>query len=111
MSADEKDAMREIIVSDWNLSEQQADLIVQISCERTAKGLDYFRLTHGFFEVTTVEDRKAFLKTLFKIANAANETSNDEIETIRRVAKSLKVSHKDFIDAKLTIPRKDRKGF
>ncbi len=110
MSNEEREAMRKIIAQDWNLSAQQADLLVRVSCDRTTRGLDYFRLSHGFFDCTTFDERRDFLKTLFKIANASDKTSNDEIEEIRRVAKSLKLSHQDFIDAKLTIPRKDRNG-
>lgn len=110
MSNEEREAMRKIIAQDWNLSAQQADLLVCISRDRTTRGLDYFRLSHGFFDCTTFDERRDFLKTLFKIANASDKTSNDEIEEIRRVAKSLKLSHQDFIDAKLTIPRKDRNG-
>ena len=110
ISGQEQEAVRRVMAEDWDLSERQADLLVSISCDRTTRGLDYFRLSHGFFECTTLEERKRFLKTLFRVANASNKTDNDEIEEIRRIAKSLKLSHKDFIDAKLTIPREDRNG-
>ncbi len=53
---------------------------------------------------------KRFLKSLFQIANASEKTSFDEIEEIRFIAQQLKLSHSDFIEAKLTIPREDRKG-
>lgn len=107
---EERETMCRIIAEDWDLSHEQAGMLVQISCDRTTKGLDYFRLSLGFFECTTLEERKEFLKTLFRIANATDKTDNEEIEEIRRVAKGLKLSHKDFIDAKLTIPREDRNG-
>lgn len=109
-SSEERDAMNSIIVEDWGLTKEQAELFVTISCDRTTSGLDYFRLSHGFFKCTNIEERRRFVKTLFRIANAADKTSNDEIEEIRRIAKSLKLSHKDFIDAKLTISREDRNG-
>ena len=54
------------------------------------------------------DERKVFLKCLFKIANASDMTSYKEIEEIRRISNSLKLPHEDFIEAKLTIPRKDR---
>ena len=85
-------------------------MLVDISCDRMTKGLDYFRLSCSFFESTTHQERQEFLKTLFRIANAANKTSLDEIEEIRRISKSLKLFHQDFSDAKLTIPREDRHG-
>jgi len=110
MAAAEREAMRDIIAADWELPAEQADLLVRVGCDRTTKGLDYFRLSHGFFDATSHDERKAFVQTLFRVANAAGKTSNEEIETIRRISKSLRVSHQDFIDAKLTIPREDRKG-
>lgn len=110
MSDQERDAIRDIIAADWSLASEQAGVLVRVACDRTTKGLDYFRLSHGFFVCTSLEERKDFLKTLFKVANASEKTSHDEIEQIRRVANSLKLSHKDFIDAKLTIPREDRNG-
>ncbi|MBN2684406.1 MAG: TerB family tellurite resistance protein [Pontiellaceae bacterium] len=110
ISIEEKKAMCHILADDWNLSADEAKLLVDISCERTTKGLDYFRLTCGYFECTDIPERKAFLKTLFKVANAANKTDNEEIEEIRRISHSLKLAHQDFIDAKLTISREDRNG-
>jgi len=111
ISDQEKNVMRDILIQDWNISGEQADLLVHISSERATKGLDFYRLSYSFFNCTTLDERKEFIKTLFKIANATDKTSREEIEEIRRIAQALKVSHQDFIEAKLTIPRKDRKGF
>ena len=94
----------------WQLPEEEAQLIMEISHQRIMKGLDSVRLTKGFCECTTIPERKAFIKGLFAIANVANKTSGQEIEEIRSIAKALELSHQDFIDAKLTIPRKDRRG-
>jgi hypothetical protein len=44
------------------------------------------------------------------VANAADQTSFEEIEEIRIIAKGMDLSHQDFLDAKLAIPREDRKG-
>ena len=80
----------------------------EISCQRDLKGLDYYRTTRGFFDCTTHDERKAFLKCLFKIANASDMTSRQEVEEIRSIARSLKLPHEDFIEAKLTITKEDR---
>ncbi len=107
--AEEKE-IRSIISRDWDLSAQDAELLFSLSLDRVRNGLDYFRLSHNYFAVTTHEERREFIKTLFRVANASEKTDNQEIEEIRRVSQSLKLSHKDFIDAKLTIPRQDRNG-
>lgn len=109
ISSEEREAMHRVIAEDWALSNKQAALLVDISCKRTTRGLDYVRLSNGYFDCTTLEERRKFLKTLFRIANAANKTDYDEIEEIRRVANSLKLLHRDFIDAKLTISSEDRR--
>jgi len=111
ISDQEKKVMEKILTRDWNLSAKQADLLIQISAERAVKGLDFYRIAYSFYGVTTVDERKDFIKTLFKIANARNKTSRKEIEQIRRISQALKVTHKDFIEAKLTISREDRNGF
>jgi len=104
----EKQTIEQVLADEWGLSKHDAKIVAAISCERTLKGLDYFRLARGFFECTTIDERKNFLKCLFRIANVSEKTSYDETEEIRKIAASLKLSHKDFIDAKLTIPDEDR---
>ncbi len=110
ISEGEKRTIEEVLSTQWGLSEQQAQIVTQISCDKTLQGLDYFRLTRGFFDCTTLDERRNFIKCLFRIANASEKTSYDEIEEIRKIATSLKLTHKDFIDAKLTIPDEDREA-
>lgn len=103
----EKDAIRQILTAAWQLSNDEAAVVAEICFYRTIKGMDYFRLTRGFFECTNIDNRRSFLACLFKVANASEKTSHDEIEQIRRISRSLKLDHKDFIAAKLTISDED----
>jgi len=107
-SQKESDTLVSLLISDWNLTEPEAVLLTEIVRRRVMEGVDYHYLTHSFFEQTTVEERKQFLKCLFKMANASEKTSYEEIEEIRTIANCLKISHSDFIDAKLTISDGDR---
>lgn len=107
ISNEEKEAMKWHLSKLWELPEDQADLVTEISCSRVLRGLDYSRLTRSFFECTTINERKLFLTFLFQIANACKKTSHDETEEIRRISNSLKLSHQDFIAAKITISDKD----
>jgi uncharacterized tellurite resistance protein B-like protein len=108
ISDEEKRSIKQILSTQWSVSEREAQAVAEISCETTLKGLDYFYLTRGFFDCTSIDERRKFLKCLFQIANASEKTSYAETEEIRRIATSLKLSHKDFIEAKLTIPDEDR---
>ncbi len=106
----EREAMSQALRQLWNVPEDEARLITEMSHARIMHGLDMVRLTTGFCHHTTIEERKSFLRCLFAIANAAEDTSHDEIEAIRQIAKSFELPHQEFIKAKLTIPRQDRGG-
>ena len=106
----EREAMTLGLRELWNVPEDEARLITEMSRARIMHGLDLVRLTTGFCRYTTIEERKAFLRCLFAIANAAEDTSHAEIEAIRHLAKALELPHQEFIEAKLTIPRQDRGG-
>ena len=106
----EREAMSLALRELWNVPGDEARLITEMSQARIMHGLDLVRLTSGFCHHTTIEERKAFLRCLFAIANAAEDTSHAEIETIRQIAKSFELPHQEFIEAKLTIPRQDRGG-
>jgi uncharacterized tellurite resistance protein B-like protein len=108
ISESERHTIQSVLAEEWKLSHQEAVLVTGIACQRVLKGLDYYRTTRGFFDCTEHDERKAFLKCLFKIANASDMTSYEEVEEIRRISTGLKLSHQDFIEAKLTIPREDR---
>ena len=106
----EREAMSLGLRQLWNVPDDEARLITEMSRARIMHGLDLVRLTTGFCRYTTIEERKAFLRCLFAIANAAEDTSHAEIEAIRHLAKALELPHQEFIEAKLTIPRQDRGG-
>ena len=110
VSPEETTAMVKVLQQHWKLTEQQAHVVVEISHHRIFRGLDGVRLVKRFNDFTTRAERKDFLDCLFAVANAADQTSFDEIEEIREIAKGLELDHQDFIDAKLKVAREDRKG-
>ena len=63
--------------------------------------MDLHRLTREFFEATDDAERGRFLETLFQVAEAHGGKSHVEIEEVRKIARMLHLSHRDFISAKL----------
>ena len=110
VSSEETKVMSAVLQRHWTLTDEQAQLVAEISHHRIFRGLDSVRLVKRFSDFTTRMERKEFLHCLFEVANAADKTSFDEIEEIRDIAKGLELSHQDFIDAKLAISREDRGG-
>jgi len=92
----------------WLLPEAQAALVAQVAASEIGRGLDYYRLSREFFECTDEDERVRFMDVLFAVADGDGRVSYEEIEEIRTIANVQKLSHKQFIDAKLKIPRERR---
>ena len=104
----EFDSMVSAIKGNWELTDVEAALVAETAVSTITKGLDYYRLSRRFFESTTEDERVHFMDALFAVADGDSGVSYEEIEEIRTIATVLKLTHKQFIDAKLKIPRERR---
>ena len=104
----ERSLMLSALQDHWGLSSLEASIVAEAALSEISKGMDYFRLTRQFFECTTEEERLGFLDVLFAITAADGGATFEEIEEIRSIANVLKLTHQQFIDAKLKIPRELR---
>lgn len=108
VTEDEFNAIVAALQLNWGISPSEAALVAEVSVSETAKGLDLYRLGRLFFEDTTEDERVRFMEVLFVVAAGDGKVSYEETEDIRLIAKMLKLTHKQFIDAKLKIPREQR---
>lgn len=104
----EFDTMVSAIKGNWELSDIEAAMVAESAVSAITKGLDYYRLSRRFFESTNEDERLHFMDALFAVADADGRVSYEEIEEIRTIATVLKMTHKQFIDAKLKVPRERR---
>lgn len=104
----EYDTMSNALKRCWEIDQKEAALVTEVAVSEISKDLDLFRLSREFFESTTEDERVCFLDVLFAVADGDGRVSHEEIEEIRLIAKMLKFTHKQFIDAKLKIPRERR---
>lgn len=110
LSTEEQSQIQKILEKVWNLSPQEAALIAEVSVKHAKDNLDLITIARRFVEWTSYEERQQLVIQLFQIANASENVSSAEIERIRTISQALKISHSDFIQAKLTISREDRGG-
>jgi uncharacterized tellurite resistance protein B-like protein len=104
----ETGAMEEAIKNYLGVSDTEAALVAEISVSEIARGLDYYRLSREFFESTTEDERVRFLDVLFAVADGDEGVSYLETEEIRTISTVLKLTHRQFIDAKLKVPAERR---
>ena len=108
VTEDEFDRMVHALQAGWDITPEAAAFVAEVAVSEASAELDFFRLTRQFFTSTTEVERVRFLDVLFAVADADGRVSYDEIEEIRRIARSLNLTHKQFIGAKLKIPRERR---
>ena len=108
VTEEEFEAMLAVMLQQWELPRDAAAFVAEIAVDEISKDLDFYRLTRRFFELTGGDERLRFLDVLFAVAQADGRVSYAETEEIRTVSKMLKLTHKQFIDAKLKIPRDQR---
>ena len=101
-------AIVEALRSGWEIGRQEAAFVAEVAVSEIGPDMDYYRLSREFFEGTTEKERASFIEVLFQVAAADGRASNEEIEEIRSISNSLRLTHKAFINAKLTLPREKR---
>ena len=108
VTEDEFDAMVESLQAGWDITREIAAYVAEVAVSQVGAALDYYRVVREFFTATTEDERVRFLEVLFAVADADGRVSHYEIEEIRRIANGLNLTHKQFIDAKLTVPGERR---
>ncbi len=104
----EFESMVSAIQTHWKLSDIESALVAEVAVNEIGKDMDYYRLSRGFFESTNEQERVRFLDVLFAVADGDGFVSNAEIEEIRTIATVLKLTHRQFIEAKLKVPGQRR---
>ena len=106
----EYETMKYALGKCWQIGDEEAAVVSEVAISEISKDLDYYRLSREFFESTSGEQRICFLDVLYAVADGDGRVSFEEIEEIRTIANMLKLTHQQFIDAKLKIPRERRAG-
>lgn len=104
-------AMQAALQAHMGVDADTAVFVSEVAISPAAHNLDLIRTARQY---ATASDRREvrlhLLDMLFGVAVADGYATQDEIEEIRAIAKSLQLTHKEFIGAKLKIPREKREN-
>lgn len=103
ISHEETRAMERIVTQWAGLPEEQAVIVVQIAKTQSILfgGTENYLVTREFNQLATHEQKFALLHCLFAISASDESISTLEDNEIRRIAKELRLTHKDFIAVRL----------
>lgn len=103
VTAAEKDAMQEALLRYWDLTADQAALVIEVAVSEEAQYLDFFRLSREFGEHFTYDESLKMARALFAVGAADGKVSFEETEEIRSIVTGIKLTHQEFIEAKLHV--------
>ena len=101
-------AMVEALQRHWGVTEEKANIVAEVAISAVGANTDYYRSAREFFSVTDAQERIQFLDVLFAVADGDGKVTTPETEFIRSISNSFKLTHRNFIDAKIKIPRERR---
>lgn len=103
--ADDVVASSEVVMVDkhlrteWGLTRGDAAVLCQVGIARELEKLDVYRLGESLKKSAPEQRRRKLLAALFRIAEA-DDLGDAEAVELRKISKSLGLTHRDFIAAK-----------
>ena len=99
---DELNAAASALVSLYGLSEPKAQTLLAQTLIEHQKVISLFDYTKLLNEHLSVKQKETLLLALWKVAHADDRVVANEEHRIRKLAEQLHLSHKSFIQTKLT---------
>jgi uncharacterized tellurite resistance protein B-like protein len=105
LTPEETAAMEGLLVEMGNLTGPQAAAVVAIAQEQSLRhrGTEDFRVAQEFAAIATEDDKRALLRCLFAVSASDEAVVVAEDNEIRRITQELKVTHEEFVQAKLAV--------
>ena len=99
ISKDETRAMEEILVKLGELTPDLAIIVVQMAKSQNLLfgGTENYLVTREFKKMSTPQQRKNLLRSLFAVSSSDDSISVVEDNEIRQVSRELGITHSEFI--------------
>ncbi|ALS98958.1 TerB family tellurite resistance protein [Lacimicrobium alkaliphilum] len=99
----EQDLMQSMLVSQFQISEQQARELIHSSGDEAKHAADLVSFTRLVNERCDAQQKNLILENLWQLAYADDHLDPHEEHIIRRIADLLYLPHSQFIQAKLKV--------
>ncbi len=103
--AHEDEKIKEILILHSKIPEEEISTVLASIKEAARERIDLFHFTREISTDLPYNARISIIETLFRVACCDKELDHKEIEVIRKISGLFRVTHRDFINAKITIKR------
>ena len=100
-SESEKEYIMSVLKKDYGLSDEHATALLQASHEELKGSIDLWQFTNLINQNYSVEDKLQIIETIWRIAYTDGRLDKHEDYLLHKLAKLLRLSHKQLIEAKL----------
>ena len=97
----ELEEIRQRLQARGDFDDVSMEILLAIIHEESVRGLDRHRLIAEYARDTTLDDRVELMDLLFGVAAADGGLTHLELEELRAISSALRLSHKQYINAKL----------
>jgi len=103
--AKEDEKIKEILTLYSKIPKEEIITVMASIKEAARERIDLHRFTREVGKNLSYDVRISVIETLFRVACCDKELDHQEIEVIRKISGLFRVTHKDFINAKITIKK------
>lgn len=97
--------IKELLIAYSKIPNEDIPLVLATIREAAKERIDLHTFTHEVSENLLYTIKISIVEDLFRVACADQELDNNELEVIRKISGLFRISHKDFIDAKIKIKK------
>lgn len=101
---EEEEKIKEVLSSHAKIPEEQMQVVLETVKQAAEDRIDIWSFTHLFTKMLD-EEKIPIVENLFRVACADKDLDFDETEMIRKMSNLMKVSHGDFINAKIRVKK------
>ena len=96
----EQQAVRQLLQAQFALSQEEIASVTEEAADSVDAATCLFEFTRAVNELASIDQKRALIGMMWRVAMADNTLSRYEEHLIRKVADLLYVPHADFIQAK-----------
>jgi uncharacterized tellurite resistance protein B-like protein len=104
-SSEERDAIVNLMKYHHEISEEEAHAVIETAQAELEKSVDLWTFTNQINQHYSIEEKQEIVESLWRLTHTDGVADSHEEYLTRRVTNLLRLSHKDFIVAKLRAKR------
>jgi uncharacterized tellurite resistance protein B-like protein len=101
-TADEMTHVMEVMKNDFSLSEEQTEELIKLAHHERGKAIDLWEFTNLINQQFDRQEKMRLLEAVWRIINADGQLEKHEDYFAHKLARLLRMKHKDLIAAKIS---------